>query len=87
MALLKNLKAVLVLGKIGMESFLQVLREQGHEIPKLAFAHGAVYDLGEGLPRMFVSYHVSRQNTQTGKLTPAMFESVIGNIQKFLKRR
>ncbi len=85
MALLKNLRAVLVLGKIGMESFLEVLREQGHEIPKLAFAHGAVYDLGDGLPQIFVSYHVSRQNTQTGKLTPVMFESVIGNIKKYLK--
>lgn len=85
MVLLKNLRAVLVLGKIGMEAYLQVLREQGHEIPKLSFAHGASYDLGEGLPRMFASYHVSRQNTQTGKLTPAMFELVIGSISNFLE--
>lgn len=87
LALLKNLRAVLVLGKIGMESYLQVLREKGHEIPKLGFAHGAEYDLGNPLPHLFVSYHVSRQNTQTGKLTPAMFESVIGKIGKFLKHR
>lgn len=83
---LSNLKAVLVLGKIAMDSYLEVMREQGHDIPKLAFAHGAEYDLGKGLPRLFVSYHVSRQNTQTGKLTPQMFASVIGSIKKHLKR-
>ncbi len=85
MDLLPTVKAVLVLGKIGLEGYLDVLRAQGHEIGKLVFAHGAEYELGKGLPRLFVSYHVSRQNTQTGKLTPAMFESVIGNIKKYLK--
>jgi len=83
--LLMNLKAVLVLGKIAMDSYLEVLRSQGHEIPKLVFSHGAEYDLGKGLPCMFVSYHVSRQNTQTGKLTPQMFAAVVGNISKYLE--
>ncbi len=87
MDLLPNLKAVLALGKIGMEGYLDVLRSQGHEIGKLAFAHGAEYELGEGLPRLFVSYHVSRQNTQTGKLTPEMFAQVLGAVSKFLGRR
>ncbi len=85
MDLLPSVKAVLVLGKIGMDGYLDVLRAQGHKIGTLAFAHGAEYDLGKGLPRLFVSYHVSRQNTQTGKLTPPMFESVIGSIKKYLK--
>src|SRR5262249_35888434 len=84
MELLSNVRAVLALGKIGMDGYLSVLRDEGHEIPRLDFKHGAEYQLPNDLPRLFVSYHVSQQNTQTGKLTPAMFESVIGSIKKFL---
>ena len=39
-------------------------------------AHGASFDLGKGLPRLVASYHPSRQNTNTGKLTPPMLEAV-----------
>jgi len=87
MELLTNLRAVLVLGRIGMEGYLDVLRDEGHKIGKLAFEHGAEYQLPGDLPRLFVSYHVSRQNTQTGKLTPVMFDKVIGRIQRYLRTR
>jgi uracil-DNA glycosylase family 4 len=48
------------------------------------FAHGASYELPCGLPRLFASYHPSQQNTQTGKLTPAMMQAVLENIRRFL---
>ena len=40
------------------------------------FAHAAVIPLGDGLPAVITSYHPSRQNTQTGRLTAGMFDLV-----------
>ncbi len=48
------------------------------------FGHGASYALPNGLPRLFASYHPSRQNTQTGKLTPAMLRRVLRKIRRYL---
>jgi len=64
---LVNLKAILVLGKVAMDGLVKSLRnEYGLELrPRPEFVHGATYDLGEGLPRLYVSYHPSRRNTQT----------------------
>jgi uracil-DNA glycosylase len=36
------------------------------------------------LPRLFCSYHPSQQNTQTGRLTPEMFQQVLRDIGDFL---
>jgi uracil-DNA glycosylase family 4 len=79
-ALLPRVRAVLALGRIAMDGFLAMLRETGRELPRgLAFAHGAAHDLGGGL-RLFSSYHVSQQNTFTGRLTPALFDGVLAAI-------
>jgi uracil-DNA glycosylase len=51
------------------------------------FRHGASYELGADLPRLFVSYHPSQQNTFTGKLTEAMMARVLNEIRRFLERR
>ena len=48
------------------------------------FAHGASFAMPGGLPRLFASYHPSQQNTQTGKLTPEMFRSVLSEIRRYL---
>ena len=45
------------------------------------FAHGAEHDIGSGL-RLFDSYHCSRYNTNTRRLTPEMFHSVFAEIRK-----
>jgi uracil-DNA glycosylase len=45
----------------------------------------ASFVLPQGLPRLFAAYHPSQQNTQTGRLTPAMFARVLRQIEKFLK--
>lgn len=86
-ALLKNVKATLALGKIAMDGYLNALRSQGTKIPSLAFKHGAHYKLSKenpNLPDLFVSYHPSRQNTQTGRLTASMFESVVSQVRDFI---
>jgi uracil-DNA glycosylase family 4 len=83
LALLRDLRAVLALGKIGMDGFLAVLRAQGRVPVRRAFAfgHGVRHDLGDGLA-LFGSYHPSQQNTFTGKLTPAGMDSVLDAVRR-----
>jgi uracil-DNA glycosylase family 4 len=81
-------RAVLALGRIAFDSYLKILVER-REIPsrgKFHFAHGADYVMPDGLPRLFASYHPSQQNTQTGRLTPAMFLRVLRQVRRFLNR-
>jgi uracil-DNA glycosylase family 4 len=73
LALLPAVRTVLALGRIGHDA---ILRQHGAVPARHAFAHGAEHALPGG--RVLVdSYHVSRQNTQTGRLTPAMFDAVL----------
>ncbi len=79
-------RAVLALGRIAFDAYLSLLVEQGR-LPARArprFHHGACYALPDGLPRLFASYHPSQQNTQTGRLTPAMFLGVLRRIRRYL---
>jgi uracil-DNA glycosylase len=76
---------VLVLGRIAMDGLLSMLRESGRPLPdrRLEFAHGASHDLGQGV-RLFCSYHVSQQNTFTGRLTPRSFDAVLAQARRHL---
>jgi uracil-DNA glycosylase len=71
-------RVILALGAIAWASVLRVFRARGIEVPRPAprFAHGAEVSL-PGAPWLVGVYHVSQQNTQTGRLTPAMFDSVL----------
>ncbi len=73
---LKQLKVVLTLGLIAHKSFLKAM---GKRQSSFKFGHGAVHDLG-GLT-MINSYHCSRYNTQTRRLTTEMFEDIFQIIQ------
>ncbi len=75
-----NLRAVLALGGVAHKA---VLRARGLRASHVKFAHGALHDLPGGL-LLVDSYHVSRLNTNTGRLTPAMFTSVVGSIVSYL---
>ncbi len=80
-------KAVLALGKIAWDGYLEILKQRGI-IPSRAayvFAHGAEAELPSPRPRLFGVYHPSQQNTQTGRVTPAMYHRVLRRIQSFLK--
>ena len=76
MAELKTLQGILALGAIGFQTAITSYRQRGANIPALKFGHGAFYSLGEGLPWLLASYHPSQQNTQTGRLTSAMFDAI-----------
>ncbi|MGD9501761.1 MAG: uracil-DNA glycosylase [Methyloceanibacter sp.] len=82
-AALPNLKALLAIGRIAHDAILDALELKRSAHP---FAHGARYALRDGLV-LFDSYHCSRQNTNTGRLTPAMFEKVVTEAAASLRRR
>ena len=76
LAALPHLRVVLVLGAIAHNSVLAALGLRRAPYP---FAHGAIHHLPGGL-LLVDSYHCSRLNTNTGKLTVAMFEAVFATI-------
>src|SRR6266849_1223316 len=80
-------KAILALGRIAWDAYLEILKLRG-AIPSRAlykFAHGAEAEVAPGVPRLFGVYHPSQQNTQTGRVTPAMYAAVLRRIRRFLE--
>jgi uracil-DNA glycosylase len=77
-SLLQNLKIVIALGQIAHHAYLDMLKAQSLAIIKShhPFEHGKFHRLQEALP-MLDSYHVSFQNTNTGKLTAEMFDQIL----------
>jgi len=78
---LPHLRAILALGRIAHES---VVAARGERQAAYRFAHGACHPLPGG-PVLYDSYHCSRYNTNTGRLTPAMFQSVLAQIRDDLR--
>ncbi|WP_275424908.1 uracil-DNA glycosylase [Archangium violaceum] len=87
MALLPT-RVVLALGAIAWSATLAWLERVGVDIPspRPAFGHGAELAL-PGAPVLLGCYHVSQQNTQTGRLTPAMFDAVMGRARELIENR
>jgi len=79
--LLSNLRVVVALGRIAFETYLSII---GARKSAFTFAHAAVHHLGEGRPILITSYHPSRQNTSTGKLTHAMLLAAFQSAKDFL---
>ena len=81
LALLTEVRAVVVLGAFGWHSLLPLLAGAGWTVPRPRprFGHGAQVELaGERRPlQLFGSYHVSQQNTFTGRLTEPMLDAVL----------
>jgi uracil-DNA glycosylase family 4 len=81
-AAMPNLRAILALGRIAHES---VRRAVGVSPRAHPFAHGALYRLESGL-ELVASYHCSRYNTNTGVLTPAMFDEALTSARDAAQR-
>jgi uracil-DNA glycosylase family 4 len=73
---LPRLEAVLALGTVAHGAVLAAL---GHRKNRCRFAHGALHELPDG-PLLADSYHCSRYNTNTGRLTVEMFEEVFAKL-------
>ena len=76
LALLQKAKVYLVLGGIGYAAACQELGIR----PRPTFGHGVEVPLPDGRV-LLCSYHVSQQNTFTGRLTPQMFDDVLGRAR------
>lgn len=78
--LLDQRRVTLVQGRLAHEAFLRFLGLRPGAYP---FAHGAEFQLPNGT-WLLCSYHVSQQNTQTGRLTPAMFDAVLARAKELM---
>jgi uracil-DNA glycosylase family 4 len=74
--------AILALGRIAHDATLSALRIKASALP---FAHGSRHALERGIA-LFDSYHCSRYNTNTGRLTATMFSAVFDSIAAHLGR-
>jgi uracil-DNA glycosylase family 4 len=93
--LLEHVRVIVALGRIAFESVLHLyegeirsLVKSGTATPAGArtpvFGHGAIWRLSSAGPWLIASYHPSRQNTQTGRLTPTMFDAIWSQTLRLL---
>ena len=88
LAVLRHLKVVVALGKIGFDAYLAHLKRTGVIPGKsgFVFGHAKRYELPNRVT-LLASYHPSNQNTATGKLTAAMFEAVFRSAKAIAERK
>lgn len=79
---MKNLKAVLVLGKVAFDSYRKYLKAKGVVVSDIVFGHGLSYSI-DGV-RLFCSYHPSPRNVNTRRLTKDGMISLLNEIKKFI---
>jgi uracil-DNA glycosylase family 4 len=79
---LPRLKAIVTLGDVSRRNVLKTLGAKANAAPA---GHGVEADVGPY--RLFNSYHCSRLNTNTGRLTPQMFEEVFARVKTYLGTR
>src|SRR5207244_12762144 len=90
-ALLRRARVVVPLGQIAFATYLRIAQEHHVTLPRPRprFKHGAVYRLHSTSPipsLVIASYHPSRQNTQTGRLTEAMLDRVFREARRLLRQ-
>src|ERR1700755_2758153 len=76
---MRNLRAIVTLGRISHDTTVVALNQRRATAP---FGHGTSHEIGK--LRLFVSYHCSRYHTNTGVRTPKMFQDVFASARAFL---
>ena len=76
---MQKLRVIVALGRIAHDSAIVALGERRSRLP---FSHGSAHQAGTF--KLFGSYHCSRYNTNTGRLTPAMFHTVFAEVRRHL---
>jgi uracil-DNA glycosylase len=86
-AALPAVRVIVALGRIAFDAALRLLTDRGVALrPRPQFGHGAIYRF-EGAPVLLGSYHPSRQNTNTRRLTPDMLEAVFLDARRLADGR
>ena len=87
LSLLSKVEVVVALGKVAFDCYLATFPQRGIALPspRPRFGHGVTCELTGGI-QLIASYHPSQQNTQTGRLTPSMFEEVFRMAKQSLRR-
>lgn len=84
-AALERIQVIVALGRIGFDAAWRLLGERGVRMrPRAQFGHGLVYRPA-GAPAVIGSYHPSRQNTNTGKLTREMLAAVFADAARIVR--
>jgi uracil-DNA glycosylase len=87
MDLLSNLQGVVALGKIAFDAMHKLLIMRGIPLAEIKFTHGAFIEAQGGSLWLLGSYHPSRQNTQTGRLTVDMFDQIWQRVNEQLRSK
>ncbi len=77
-----KLKVIIALGRIAHDNAIRALKLKASELP---FAHAAEHALPRGMA-LVDSYHCSRYNTNTGRLTVPMFDEVFARARRLMAR-
>jgi len=87
LAILKDVRVVVALGKIAFDAYLAHLTRTGVLSSKtgLTFGHAKRYELPNGIT-LLASYHPSNQNTATGRLTVTMFENIFRCAKRMIAK-
>ena len=81
---LPQLRAVVALGRVAFDGYWRLMADRGITVkPRPTFQHGLVSE-PPGAPPVVVSYHPSQQNTNTGRLTPAMLAEVFARARELI---
>lgn len=90
-ALMSQVKVIVSLGQVAFDHCLRVLRDLGYQLPRLKFSHGLYHAFDSSSPKevkhLIASYHPSRQNTQTGRLTSDMLDDIFNLARSLLELR
>jgi uracil-DNA glycosylase len=81
MDLLGNLQGVVALGKIAYDEMTAIFGQRGVPIPRVPFSHNSFAQADSNSLWLMGAYHPSRQNTQTGRLTPDMYDELWSKVK------
>jgi len=84
--LMPQVNVVMALGKMAFDDILRLWRADGFDVPRLKFGHRveALVNLNGRTVHLLASYHPSRQNTQTGRLTQQMLDDVFARARELV---
>ncbi|MDP8011939.1 MAG: uracil-DNA glycosylase [Thermoplasmata archaeon] len=80
---MKNLKAILVLGRIAFESLKRYLKKKGINIQGMEFKHGTFYEIDNN-KRIYCSYHPSPRNVNTGRIKSDDLINILNDIKNYI---